>query len=360
MSNLLAKLKKSSTSKHAAIMGQSDFFNEKNSVVTDIPILNLALSGSLKEGLQSGLTVVAAPSKHFKSNLSLFMVSAYMKKYPESVCLFYDSEFGSPPSYLHSFDIDINRVFHTPIATVEELRSDLTIQLDNIDRGDKVIIFVDSIGNLASKKETQDALDQKEKADMTRAKTIKSLFRIVTPQLTLKDIPCICINHTIETMEMFSKTVMTGGTGILYSASTVLFITKAQEKDGTDLAGFKFTMVAEKSRAVREKSKFPLHVTFENGINRYSGLLDLAMELEFVIKPKNGWYSRVLNGEMEEKVWRAKDTNNDEFWNPILNSEKFEAACNRRFKLSRGEVNQSNLEEHLEDDIDYDDIEIDE
>lgn len=211
MSKLLAKLSKNSTSKHAAIMGESDFFNEKDPVVTDIPILNLALSGSLKSGLSTGLTVVAAPSKHFKSNISLFMVSAYMKKHPDSVCLFYDSEFGSPPSYLDSFEIDINRVFHTPVATVEELRADLTIQLDNIDRGDKVIIFIDSIGNLASKKETQDALEQKEKADMTRAKTIKSLFRIVTPQLTLKDIPCIVINHTIETMEMFSKVVMTGG-----------------------------------------------------------------------------------------------------------------------------------------------------
>jgi RecA/RadA recombinase len=355
MNPLLAKLKKSSTSKHADIMGESDFFNEKNSVVTEIPILNLALSGSLKSGLASGLTVVAAPSKSFKSNLSLFMVSAYMKKYPESVCLFYDSEFGSPPSYLDSFDIDINRVFHTPVATVEELRSDLTIQLDNIERGDKVIIFIDSIGNLASKKETIDALEQKEKADMTRAKTIKSLFRIVTPQLTLKDIPCICINHTIETMEMFSKTVMTGGTGILYSASTVLFITKAQEKDGTDLAGFKFTMIAEKSRAVREKSKFPLSVTFENGINKFSGLLDLAVELGAVEKPKQGWYSRVIKGKLEDKCWRAKDTNSNEFWDPILNDPEFEKLCNKRFKLSRGDSN-SIVTEDLDDEIEIDEV----
>lgn len=359
MSKLLAKLSKNSTSKHAAIMGESDFFNEKDPVVTDIPILNLALSGSLKSGLSTGLTVVAAPSKHFKSNISLFMVSAYMKKHPDSVCLFYDSEFGSPPSYLDSFEIDINRVFHTPVATVEELRADLTIQLDNIDRGDKVIIFIDSIGNLASKKETQDALEQKEKADMTRAKTIKSLFRIVTPQLTLKDIPCIVINHTIETMEMFSKTVMTGGTGIMYSANTVLFVTKAQEKDGTELAGFKFTLIAEKSRAVKEKSKFPLLVTFDRGINRYSGLLDLALTLEFCIKPKNGWYARILDGVQETKNWRAKDTDCDEFWAPILNDPAFEAACNKRFKLSRGDINASNLED-LDEELDYNDIDIDE
>lgn len=212
MSSLLAKLKKNSTVKMSASMADSKFFNEKDQVKTDLPLLNLALSGSINGGLSSGLTIVAAPSKHFKSNISLFMVSAYMKKYPESVCLFYDSEFGSPPDYLHTFDIDLDRVLHTPIATVEDLRSDLTVQLDGLERGkDKVIIFIDSVGNLASRKETQDALDGKEKADMTRAKTLKSLFRIVTPQFTLKEIPCIVINHTIETLEMFSKTVMTGG-----------------------------------------------------------------------------------------------------------------------------------------------------
>lgn len=356
MSSLLAKLKKNSTVKMSAAMSESKFFNEKNSVKTDLPILNLALSGSVNGGLSSGLTIVAAPSKHFKSNISLFMVSAYMKKYPEAVCLFYDSEFGSPPDYLHTFDIDLERVLHTPIATVEDLRSDLTIQLDGIERGEKVIVFIDSVGNLASRKETQDALDGKEKADMTRAKTLKSLFRIVTPQFTLKEIPCIVINHTIETLEMFSKTVMTGGTGVMYSANTVLFVTKAQEKDGTDLAGFKFTLVAEKSRTVKEKSKFPLTVTFDRGINKYSGMLDLAIELGFINKPKMGWYSRVINGVQEEKLWRAKDTNIPEFWDAILNDPAFDEACAKRFKLSAAALGEEpdNVEEAFEDDVDYD------
>ncbi len=353
--SLLAKLKKNSTIKMSSSMADSKFFNEKDACVTDLPLLNLALSGSIHGGLNSGLTVVAAPSKHFKSNISLFMVAAYLKKFPDAICLFYDSEFGSPPDYLHSFDIDLDRVLHTPVATVEELRSDLTVQLDNIERGkDKVVIFIDSIGNLASKKETQDALDGKEKADMTRAKTIKSLFRIATPQFILKDIPCIVINHTIETMEMFSKTVMTGGTGILYSANTVLFVTKAQEKDGTDLAGFKFTLVAEKSRAVKERSKFPLIVTFEKGINKYSGMLELASDLDFIRKPKMGWYSRVIDGVQEEKLWRAKDTNTSEFWNPIFNDPAFDDACKAKYRLSSGaKITEDSIEEEYESDLDY-------
>lgn len=210
-SKLLSKLKARSTVKLTNVMSDSNLFNDKEMVKTDLPILNLALSGSIHGGLSGGVTVVAAPSKHFKSNISLYMVASYMKKYPESVCIFYDSEFGSPPSYLNNFDIDIERVLHTPVTTVEELRTDITNQMDGIERGDKVIIFIDSIGNLASKKETEDAIDGKEKADMTRAKTIKSLFRIITPQFNLKDIPCIVINHTIDTMEFISQRVMTGG-----------------------------------------------------------------------------------------------------------------------------------------------------
>ena len=147
--------------------------------------------------------------------------------------------------------------------------------------------------------------------------------------------------------------VVTHNTGILYSASTVLFVTKAQEKDGTDLAGFKFTLIAEKSRGVREKSKFPLVVTFENGINTYSGLLELAQELEFVVKPKNGRYSRIINGATEEKMWNEKSTSCAEFWDVILNDPKFEQACNRRYMLSKGDANPTEYEdEELIDDLD--------
>lgn len=211
MSSLLSKLKKNTTLKHVDTMAESSFFNGVKPIPTEVPILNLALSGSLFGGLTPGLTTIAAPSKSFKSGLSLFMVSAYLKKYKDAICLFYDSEFGSPPSYLNTYGIDLTRVLHTPVTSLEDLRTDLTNQVDGIERGDKVIIFIDSIGNLASKKETKDALEGSEKADFTRSKVLKSMFRIITPQLLLKNVPCIAINHTYETMEMFSKTIMSGG-----------------------------------------------------------------------------------------------------------------------------------------------------
>ncbi len=139
----------------------------------------------------AGLTMWAGPSKHFKTAFSLLMAKAYQEKYPESVVLFYDSEFGTPQNYFTSFGIDMERVVHTPVTDVEQLKFDVMNQLQNIERGDRVMIVIDSIGNLASKKEVEDALEQKSVGDMTRAKQIKSLFRMVTPHLTLKDIPMV-------------------------------------------------------------------------------------------------------------------------------------------------------------------------
>ena len=119
------------------------------------------------------------------------MAGAYLKEHKDAVLLFYDSEFGSPQSYFEAFGIDTSRVLHTPITDVEQLKFDLVGQLDNIDRKDKVIIVIDSIGNLASKKELEDALNEKSVADMSRAKAIKGLFRMVTPYLTMKDVPLL-------------------------------------------------------------------------------------------------------------------------------------------------------------------------
>lgn len=337
--SLKDRLIKASTSKLTADITKSKIFNNRDIIRTRIPLLNIAFSGQVDGGMGSGLTVFAGPSKHFKTLFGLTSVAAYMKKYPDAICLFYDSEFGASEAYFRSMGVDLERVVHTPIQSVEQLKIDLVNQLEEIQRGEHVIIFIDSIGNTASKKETEDALNEKTVADMSRAKAIKSLFRIVTPYLTIKDIPCIAINHTIETMEMFSKTVMTGGTGVTYSANTVFFIGKRQVKDGTELAGYEFVLKAEKSRTVKEKSQFPITVNFDGGIDPFSGMLELAQDIGYVVKPKKGWYARsfldVETGEMiaEEKLWREKATDSIEFWGDIFRHEPFRKAIINRYQL---------------------------
>jgi len=201
------KLLKTSVIEHTDILSESKFFNEKDMIPTKIPMLNVALSGSLEGGITPGMTMFAGPSKHFKTGLSLICAEAYLKKYPEAILLFYNSEFGSPISYFENMGIDPARVIVTPIMNIEELKFDIAKQFDEgIERGDKVITIIDSVGNLASKKESEDALNEKSVADMSRAKALKSLFRITTPYLNMKDIPLITINHTYK--EIVNITVL--------------------------------------------------------------------------------------------------------------------------------------------------------
>jgi RecA/RadA recombinase len=333
---ILDKIKKNSTIKESAILAKSKFFTDKDMIPTSIPVINVALSGRLDGGLTPGLTMWAGPSKHFKTCFSLLMAKAYMDKYEEAALLFYDSEFGTPQSYFTSFGIDQDRVLHTPITDVEQLKFDVMQQLTNIDRTDKLIIVIDSIGNLASKKEVEDALDQKSVADMTRAKQIKSLFRMITPHLTMKDIPMVVVNHTYKEIGLYPKDIVGGGTGSYYSADNIFILGRQQEKEGTEIVGYNFIINVEKSRYVREKSKIPVSVSFEGGISKWSGLLDIALEGGFVQKPSNGWYSKtdLKTGAMEEKKYRLKDTDTESFWMPILNSKEFQEYVKKTYTVS--------------------------
>ena len=262
-----------------------------------------------------------------------------MDKYKDSICLFYDSEFGITPAYIETNGIDTSRVLHIPIEHLEQLKFDISKRLEDIARGDKVIIFIDSVGNLASKKEVEDALEEKSVADMSRAKVMKSLWRIITPHLTTKDIPCVAVNHTYKEMSLYPKDIMSGGTGGMYSANQVLIISKAQEKDGSELVGYNFTINIEKSRYVKEKSKFPFTVLFDGGINKYSGLLDIAIEGGFVVKPSNGWYAKVdrSTGEIGDKM-RYDKTQTKEFWNSILSSKEFKEFVNKKYEIAYGNI----------------------
>lgn len=334
--SLLEKLKKSSRSAGVSVLSESKLFSEKELTTTPVPMINAALSGSIDGGLASGLTVLAGPSKHFKTSFALLMASAYLKKHEDSVLMFYDSEFGSPQAYFESFGIDTTRVLHTPVTNIEELKFDLVHQLNEISRKDKVIIVIDSIGNIASKKEVEDAENMKSVADMTRAKALKGLFRMITPSLTLNDIPLLAINHTYQTQEMFSKAVVSGGTGVMYSADNVWIIGRRQEKTGTEVSGYNFIINIEKSRFVKEKSKIPISVTWTGGIEKWSGLVDVAIEGGYVVKPKNGWYQAKNPANDDELTGnlRLAQTMTEEFWTNIFDKTDFKSFVEKRFKVA--------------------------
>lgn len=327
--SLLDKILKNSTIKQTAILEDSILFKNKISNATNVPAINIALSGSIDGGMSAGMLQITGPSKHFKSAFSLLIASSFMKAHKDGVVLFYDSEFGTPESYFDSFDLPKDRIVHSPLTNVEELKHDLMTQLEGFERGDNVIIIIDSVGNLASKKEVDDALDGKSVADMTRAKALKSLGRMVTPHLTLKNIPLIIVNHVYKEIgTMFPKDIVGGGTGLYLSSDNIWIVGRQQDKDGTELTGYRFIINIEKSRHVREKSKIPVTVSFDGGIKKWSGLFDMALEGGFITEAKKGWY------EYKGKNTRRVDLeDNAEVWEHLLKQKDFQEYINKTYRL---------------------------
>ena len=355
MSKLMDKLIKSTKIKDVSVLTDSKLFKDKAVIPTDVPLINIALSGDIDGGLRPGLTSIAGPSRHFKSSYALLMASAYMKKYDDAIILFYDSEFGSPEAYFTSFGIDPSRVVHIPITNIEEFKFDIMKKLDNsnedgIKRGDHVFILIDSIGNLASIKEVDDAIEGNSAADMSRAKQLKSTWRMITPHLTLKDIPLVAVQHTYEEQKLYGKTIMSGGQGGMLSSDNVWIIGKSQEKDGTELLGYTFTINIEKSRYVKEKSKLKVVVKFDGGISKYTGILDLAIEAGEVIKPKNARYQLVdkSTGEILGDPVKEEATENEKFLGVVLKRESFKQWVRENFQLARGTMLASDDEDGSE------------
>ena len=324
--SLIDRLIGSSNKIEASTITDSKLFGNRDVISTVVPLFNIAFSGDYDGGYSSGITTIAGPSKHFKTMVGLVCMKAYLDKYPDAVVLFYDSEFGTPTGYFKSMDIDPNRVIHAPITDIENLTHDIVQRLKELSEGkgdDKVFIFVDSLGNTASIKEATDALDGKSVSDMTRAKAIKSMFRIITPRITALNIPLFVINHTYDSMDFYSKPIVSGGKGVMLSSDTVWIMGRRQVKDGKEVAGYDFVINVEKSRFVKEHSKLPISVSFEEGINKYSGLLDIALDTGHVYAPSKGWYAILPNTPTNDKpkAVRKADTFTEAFWNAVLYNE---------------------------------------
>jgi hypothetical protein len=159
---------------------------------------------------------------------------------------------------------------------------------------------------------------------------------MITPSLTIKDIPLLAINHTYMEQSLFPKAVVSGGTGVMYSADNVWIIGRRQDKVGTEVVGYDFVVNVEKSRFVKEKSKIPISVSWEGGIEKWSGLTEVALETGYVIKPKNGWY-QAKNPETGEELSgnvRMKDTLKKEFWDNVFENTDFASHIEKRYKIA--------------------------
>jgi hypothetical protein len=349
VASLMDRLLATTTIKETAALSESRYFKEKDIVPTGVPMINIALSGKVSGGLVPGSTMLAGPSKHFKTGFALLLARAFIRKYPDGVILFYDSEFGAPGSYFESFGVPAGQVIHSPMESVEKLKHDIAVQLEEIKRGDHLLILVDSLGNAASNKEVEDAISGKSVADMTRAKAIKSLFRTIGTKMVMKDVPLIIVNHTYKELALFPKDIVSGGTGSYYGADNIWIIGRQQDKDEKTkrVEGYNFIIKIEKSRYCQEGLKIPIHVTFDLGINKNSGLLENAVEAGLIGVVKKGFYARIdeSDGEFFDEERKEDDINQDDaFWEEMLQKTLFVKFLENKYRLSTNTIMRDDRE----------------
>ena len=260
-----------------SVMEHSTFSEVTEWIDTGNYHLNACVSGSLFGGWPNNRSCsIAGPSGTGKTYLILNSVKRAIDMGYNVI--FYDSEAAVDKSLMVKFGIDVSKVNYQPINTVQEFRTSVTSitgRMQEVKRAGgktpKIMMILDSAGNLATAKEIEDARSGSEKSDMTRSKVLKSIFRIImTPMADLK-IPFLFTNHTYQTQDFISRQVAGGGTGPEYAASIVLFLNKAQLKEGGEKAGIIVTAKPNKNRFAKPHPiKFHLH--FSEGMNRYVGL----------------------------------------------------------------------------------------
>ena len=246
--------------------------------------LNAVLSGSIYRGIANNKVVaLAGDSSTGKTFISLGIVKTFLDENPAGECVYFESESAVTSDMIKNRGIDASRVAVVGVTTVEEFRNQCVKVVDEYlkmsleERKEKPILLVlDSLGMLSTSKEMADTAEGKDTADMTRARVIKSVFRVLTLKLGKAGVPLLLTNHTYNSLSAYAPKVASGGTGIQYAASTIVFLSKRKEKDGDEVVGNVIHAKINKGRQTKENSQVDLLLRYDSGLNKYYGLLDLA------------------------------------------------------------------------------------
>ena len=245
-------------------------------------ILNALLSGSLYKGLPSNkITAFAGESATGKTFFLLGLVKQFLTDNPTGGVLYFESESALTPEMIEERDIDTKRFIQLPVATIQEFAQQASRVVDKHieSSGAPLLLCLDSLGMLSTDKEVEDITDGANKVDMTKARIVKGTFRVLTLKLAKAGIPLLVTNHTYKQIgTMFPQDIMGGGSGLQYAASTIIFLSRRKEKIGTDVIGNIIHCKTFKSRLTKENKKVDVLLTYDEGLSRYYGLLELAEE----------------------------------------------------------------------------------
>jgi len=285
----------------------SDIDETETYVDTGSYIFNALVSGSIFSGVSGNkITAIAGESSTGKTFFSLAVVKNFLDNNTDGYCLYFDTEAAITKSLLESRGIDTSRLVVVNVVTVEEFRGKalkaVDIYLKKPEGERKPCMFVlDSLGMLSTEKEITDALNDKQVRDMTKSQLVKGAFRMLTLKLGQANIPMIVTNHTYDVIGAYVPTKeMGGGSGLKYAASTIIYLSKKKEKDGTEVVGNIIKAKTAKSRLSKENQDVEVRLFYdERGLDRYYGLLELG-ELGGLWKNVAGRY------EMDGKKIYAK------------------------------------------------------
>jgi len=286
----LNELVKESGNKYASIVDNGVAGSDIGGFVdTGCYIFNSILSGSLYGGIPDNkIIAIAGESATGKTYFTLGIVSKFLRDRPDGVVLYFDSEQAVTSDMIRGRGIDTKRVAVMPVSTVEEFRHQAISIVDKYNESKEkkpMMIVLDSLGMLSTEKEMNDTAEGKTTRDMTRAQVIKATFRVLTIKLGAAGIPMVMTNHTYASVgSMFPTKEMSGGAGLKYAASSIIYLSKKKVKDGTDVIGNIVHCKLYKSRLTKENSMVDVMLHYDTGLDPYYGLLTLAEKYDIIKK----------------------------------------------------------------------------
>ena len=265
-------------------------------------IFNALVSGSIFGGVSGNkITAIAGETSTGKTFFSLAVVKNFLDSNPDGFCLYFDTEAAISKSLLESRGVDTTRLVVVRVVTIEDFRNKALKAVDiylkaPVDERKPCMFVLDSLGMLSTDKEITDALNEKQVRDMTKSQLVKGAFRMLTLKLGQAKIPMIVTNHTYDVIGAYVPTKeMGGGSGLKYASSTIVYLSKKKEKDGTDIVGNIIKAKTAKSRLSKENKVVEIRLFYdERGLDKYYGLLELG-ELGGLWKNVAGRYE--INGK---------------------------------------------------------------
>ena len=286
MSDFLKDIIKETGNEYATLASEGvDAGDVSNFVDTGCYSLNALLSGTIYGGMPGNkITAIAGEAATGKTFFALGICKHFLDSDKDAGVIYFESESAVSKNMIEDRGVDSKRFVVVPVATVQEFRAQAIKVVDKYleqpeDKRKPIMFVLDSLGMLSTTKEMQDTAEGKETRDMTRSQIVKSTFRVLTLKLGKANIPMIMTNHTYDVIgSMFPQKEMGGGSGLKYAASSIIYLGKRKVKDGTEVVGNIIHCKNYKSRLTKENAQIDVMLTYEKGLDKYYGLLDIAVE----------------------------------------------------------------------------------